>query len=529
MKRILILLLSLLIFAACSKNDSPVPDIQESDVTAGLFLSWSDDPAVPVTGAAIDGVTTLDLVIKVNAACSVKEITLETGGTVNGVFLNNIDEAATLTESNPQGVSGENQELYFIYKYKVPSCLPAEMNQSTYNIDLKLSVTDENDVTVMQKIPLSLIRTPILFAHGLASEASTFDPMLSVMSQSGHYPEYALYALDYSETALSAYSVNESVIPDNIGLLKQKCLEAGYAVGRVDVVGHSMGGVLTRLYLQSTDYRNDIRAFIGIDVPHSGSQLADLGIDLANRYPSSIFGLLSQFGAINDLRVASDATAALNGESLNLHTVPSHSICATLSTGDFVPALVEQKQYLPAVMVFLFDEITYRLYGEPNDVVVPLSSQQGGKPTEQISLFENEWHCSVHTVEPTANKVMELLDSDVATSTAFSCGFNPPKLSYTSGSILGVTVLPSGEPVKIGKGNTRTVEIPGFSSMKRSLAVLWNPSNHSFVDIYLGVVVTDTFRITVPEDAPDQLTLYAVAKDADGQVYVTTIIIDTIS
>lgn len=527
-KRTIIFLSSLLVLAACSKNEPPVPDIQESDVTAGLFLSWQDNPAVPVTGAAMDGATTLDLVVKVNASCHVKEITVETGDADNGVFLNGSDRSATHTTIDPQGVQNENQELCYIYKYKVPSCLPAGMSQSAYNIDLKLSVTDENGVTVVQNIPLSLIRTPVLFVHGLASAASTFDPMLSEMSRSGHYPGCALYALDYSGTALSAYSVNESVVSDNIDLLKQKCLDAGYAVGKVDVVGHSMGGILTRLYLQSTGYRDDIRAFIGIDVPHSGSQLADLGIDFANRYPLSIFGLLSQFGAINDLRVASEATASLNGESLNLHTVPSHSICATLATGDFVPSLVEQKQYLLAVLVFLFDDITDKLYGEPNDVVVPLSSQQGGKSAEHCSLFGNEWHCSVHTVEPTADRVMELLDGDVAAGTAFSGGFNPPKLGYIPGSILGITVLPAGEAVEIGKGGTRTVEIPGFSQMESSLAVLWNPVDNSFEDVYLKVVSPDTFRITVPEDAPDQLVLHAAAKDAGGNIHVTTIIIETV-
>ena len=521
------LMMSSLLIAACGNDDPPFPDIHASDVTAGLFPSWKEDPALIVSGAAADGVTTLDVVVKVDASYAVRQITVGTGGEANGVILKEGEEMTYISETNPQGVLGGKRDRYFVYSYKVPSRLPAETEGSSYDFKIEVRVTDDHNVTVVQAVPVSLIRTPLLLAHGLASAASTFDPMVAVMRASGHYPECGIYALDYSATALSAYAENAAVIPDNIDLLKKQCLEAGYAVGKVNVVGHSMGGILARLYLQSPGYRDDIRAFIGIDVPHSGSQLADLGIDLANRYPSSLFGLFGMFGAIVDLQVGSEATASLNGSSLNAHTVPSHSICATLNAGDFVPELVAQKQYFQAIIVFLINDITDRLYGEENDLVVPLSSQQGGQTGDRLSTFANEWHCSVHTADTTAYRVMELLDSDPATNKAFAEGFAPRALSYTPGSILGVTVVPPGDPVKVGKGETRKVEVPGFGSMVHSLALLWNPTDHAFVDIYLGMMSADSFRISVPKDAPDQLMLHVLGKDAAGAAYVTYVTIDT--
>ena len=56
---------------------------------------------------------------------------------------------------------------------------------------------------------------------------------------------------------------------------KEALIKIGYKVKKIDIVGHSMGGNLIRLYLQSDDYKFDIHKLITLNTPHSGTQLAN--------------------------------------------------------------------------------------------------------------------------------------------------------------------------------------------------------------------------------------------------------------
>jgi len=73
-------------------------------------------------------------------------------------------------------------------------------------------------------------------------------------------------------------------------LLKQKIQEVKAITGasKVDIIAHSMGGLVTRSYVEGNDYQNDIDQVVFLGTPHQGS------VDAYLRYDGAVFtGTLS--------------------------------------------------------------------------------------------------------------------------------------------------------------------------------------------------------------------------------------------
>ncbi|MBK8555974.1 MAG: alpha/beta hydrolase [Lewinellaceae bacterium] len=127
-------------------------------------------------------------------------------------------------------------------------------------------------------LPLHVYRPPVLFVHGLGSESTIFNSMKDSILNTGLYEENQLYALDYHNSSFDAFSKNISlqVIQKGISRLRTNMAEINCSFGKVDIIGHSMGGVLSRLYIQSAAYNNDVNKLITLNTPHSGSQLGNV-------------------------------------------------------------------------------------------------------------------------------------------------------------------------------------------------------------------------------------------------------------
>ncbi len=94
-----------------------------------------------------------------------------------------------------------------------------------------------------------LRRPPLVLVHGLWSSAGTWEA--SVWNESLFHTR--LYKVDYSGTADKGYDTNWHKVPSMIeaALVDHRTGIGGikYAATRADVVAHSMGGVLTRVYI----------------------------------------------------------------------------------------------------------------------------------------------------------------------------------------------------------------------------------------------------------------------------------------
>ncbi|MBK8699241.1 MAG: hypothetical protein IPN29_06710 [Saprospiraceae bacterium] len=157
---------------------------------------------------------------------------------------------------------------------------------------------------------ISVRRPPVLMVHGLWSNGTAFDAMKSNLTGSGNYQDFQLYSANYESTNDRQFIDNTNVIPDGIFNVIKQSQDRMVAVGKVNIVCHSMGGILTRLYMKNPLYaqNKDINRVITCNTPHAGSQMANFVLDntqYGNVIASALAaaGMNSYAGAVSDLRV----------------------------------------------------------------------------------------------------------------------------------------------------------------------------------------------------------------------------------
>lgn len=449
-----------LALVAFSCNDNPIYNLEDVPLVDTNYDSividttsiaiFSADGSQSVKGLAADGAAVVRLVVTFDTLLQPSELKITPTYEVFGV----LSEDAILDEGETSSItialtaehySEGGVTLYLISEEEQPESLSkSSSTEIGYMLQIKnLIGTEELAFSV------EVVRPGAIFAHGFASYPETFDPMFGYINAKGIYREGGLYALDYTETSLSEYEVNKEVVRDAIDHTKAEMLADGYVCEKFALVGHSMGGVLIRLYLQSSyddvPYRDDILKLITIDTPHTGTQLADFGIALSEKYPDSPLAIVGEIGAIVDFQTDSDATLNyLNGESLNRAVVPTHVLTATFGDMMSLLSMISDGLYLEALLVYLVQELlTNNIYGEDNDLIVPVSSQQCGVVDgfryDYVTSYSGEWHSSVHTTEAAADDIMTLLDTPSYFDTCFTtAGFNPERLYYNDDSHSGV-------------------------------------------------------------------------------------------
>jgi len=147
-------------------------------------------------------------------------------------------------------------------------------------------------------------KTPILFVHGINSDKSTFSGWTTGLSSAGpdsgdfklykgkskYFSDVPVFAVDYNgydnthgDIAISAQAVRWAIT----------CIKQQIPTGKVFVVVHSMGGLLTRAYLEGLgglEYNHDVAGFVTLDTPHMGSAFAHSGGFGTNDTVSSVMG-----------------------------------------------------------------------------------------------------------------------------------------------------------------------------------------------------------------------------------------------
>ncbi|MBK9221931.1 MAG: SBBP repeat-containing protein [Saprospiraceae bacterium] len=421
--------------------------------------------------------------------------------------------------------------------YTHPEYVGDNVNETARHLKLRVLKKE----TPIDKVifPLDIYRAPVVFVHGYDGASTTFKEMKESFEKSNLYPDINLIAkipipgcplgvcydeqkynpllhlVDYKQSNKSSFFENSkrNVISNAIDSVLSSSRNSGYSCGKAILVCHSMGGILTRLYLQSKyqqaqQFRQDIQKLITISTPHLGSQFANLAWDKdfhkmikCTLCIKNLANWLNKNPATEDMRINSFSMInELNTDISNQNKVPSHTI--TNQVSNIYPSFeVSKKQLVKRIEV---DYISYLLKTcgksvtlfnfEENDGIVPISSQ---KTSSANSLTNKDlFHIGEAENESVISKVSELIKASPNSSLFSLDGFNKTKLKYTSGDCQSIQTLTSAAQIDsikiISPKPTITINQGASFILKYSL---------SQGIVYKDLLIFDVEKVSVIEDS----------------------------
>lgn len=393
-----------------------------------------------VDGVVTDGVTRMLIRINVDKPSS---FILTLNGTNNSHedgILRSIDgfqEGNTIAVRTVMTKEGE--KAFAIYQ------APDNFVRNSYkDLDQKsaeriLSIVIKNSISDPIKKEIKLVRPPVVLVHGLWSSPDMWNDFGSSLAK--NFPGISIFFVDYHETNAKHFKVNRDVLRKSIYSAKKNLLVSDkIAAVQVDVMGHSMGGILSRIYIggetwpggikykrKDNFYMGDINKLITLDSVHFGSFLADFGINFSNGLPLpkrlfllkalQIIKMPLDEGAVEDLQTLSPQTVYLNSVPTDAQ---SHAIVGDFVVNvDLADAPGQLGDFFKILKHFGANTKPDIIPGE-SDLVVSVKSQAGGLLAPTSSIF-NHYHTGATTVD-VLEKTVELLNES-SDDTFFNKGF----------------------------------------------------------------------------------------------------------
>lgn len=300
-------------------------------------------------------------------------------------------------------------------KYTHPLYLESQFKPSKLDyIDI---VDVNNPNSYIFSIPIQIYRAPVIMVHGFRgggkgeSFYTTKDFLLNNQKMySNESNIFPIYVVDYHDNSYKSLDANSSVVPLAIDDILFEARRNYFSSGKVDLIGFSMGGLLSRIYLQSSGYlqKQNINKLITINTPHFGSQWGNLFTNILTipvvtpilvatiKLDLGLNANINEnFGAVKDLAVGSSSITKLNQHpSLNRSTVPTHVIGTTLDFSyptDNIFAKVINAVAIASLKPFS-SYIDWLFFNAPNDRVVSLNSQLGGLSSMHSSRGSEQFH-----------------------------------------------------------------------------------------------------------------------------------------
>ncbi len=313
--------------------------------------------------------------------------------------------------ANPRAAS--DGSLWVFVLYVPPSDLPGAAVRRTINISA-------HDETRTGSLSLRLENPPVLPIHGLWSNSSTWNGLIQFLKRHGfRICEGIDCTVNYGavqpapsfDPAAGApedqFAVNQLIhaTTNTLNALRRE----GIAGAQVDVVAHSLGGLIARSRAALTNgerayrrhenfQRGDFHKLITVGTPHRGTPVANFLI--ANRNVRSSFlngATLEEYlaltgrplgSAIEEMQPQSPALTNL-GSTLD---VPSHAIVGIAPADSGTEQLLDR---LPSALGYLLS-LDSLLGGNGNhDTLVPRGSQAGGLTDGAVTLVRRTVHADI--------------------------------------------------------------------------------------------------------------------------------------
>ncbi|MFO8132791.1 MAG: alpha/beta fold hydrolase [Thermoplasmatota archaeon] len=275
----------------------------------------------------------------------------------------------------------------------------------------EISLTAATPGGATGNVSLRLFRPPVLLVHGLWSDSHMWDKMVQRLTADN----FAVYTVDYPNVDSPA-RVAVMEFASKVQAVRQEYLQQNVNASSVDVIGHSMGGVVARHYINQYQGSSevDVNTLITVGTPHKGSPWPQIYYDWVNARSKLEMGLLlaqhylpkgsmGKMGpALSALMPDSSFLQQLNSQPLNPH-VDYIAVCGTynllsnICMLDIYDNMDDYEKWLAGVQPTGLDQLVQDMVAGSGrtiqgDGVVELSSQRFA---EQISegYYVNAWHC----------------------------------------------------------------------------------------------------------------------------------------
>jgi pimeloyl-ACP methyl ester carboxylesterase len=418
-----------------------------------------------VTGVASDGAT---------------QLLMRTLAGLPGTACYEITSTSSLdqgTVATPLATTQPVNSLNYAFSlYSAPANYGDTSNSRTVTVTFTFTPSIGNGDTTSFTSNITVLRPPVVLVHGLWSKPSAWGSSF-VRNDSSH----TTVSADYSGTNASHFSVNVPLVQQAIGNALQQFRANQNAVTQVDVIGHSMGGILTRLYANSSqntrvDNYNlgDVHRLITLDTPHWGSTLANLLVSLHTVAPTKVnligdvIGSVTQ-GAVCDLSENSPGLQGVNatsvgGAALNAsggpftayRTAIENILTANVCTGW---SLTLPPHCTSHAFLFPQNRVNGFRFQAANDQIVGLIDQQGGVGGQNFATLI---HTNVNSTPSVSTAAFGLLDgpasglAGASFPAAQSTGLGAPAAPPRGVNGLGATQDQADYTSQCGAGGSMT-------------------------------------------------------------------------
>lgn len=288
------------------------------------------------------------------------------------------------------------------------SLINIETNNFTAEIKPRNPITDKNGRTVIRLIPKpppiedydginpkdlavsitfsarksapvvwngNLSMPPVLLIHGFQDTSESLVPLKNYLENKGA----RVFSMDYD--ANEDFEAMANVLEQTLNTIKSECEQTRVFANRINIVAHSLGGLIARYYTCRRSYikNRDVNKIIFINVPHHGTPWAEAGAEL----------LSSPF--LKELYPTSSLYTSVFPDSINMglnHTIQVANIA--LDNDEVVP--------LPSSSLDSWDINTkiYHIGEEPLDIKSLAKEPFSGETRHRqilfyIPVFEEVW------------------------------------------------------------------------------------------------------------------------------------------
>jgi pimeloyl-ACP methyl ester carboxylesterase len=500
-------------------SDSFVASLNWSPVPVKLNVYHREEPGNPLPRREMN--YEMAGAIKVAADFTEGTVFKVTHSEVEKLELHIRENATNTSDDNVAHVTGyissmttNGDSIVAVYHH------PAFVDSLTLRQGLNLDVVDVSNSDaglILASYKIAVVQPPLMLVHGLWSNGESAFPGLksrlvdSQLFQSEEQIRYADYFND------RAFADNAQAFISHKNALLKAYSDDNVSASKIDIIAHSMGGLLSRQYIQDDGaYQNDVNKLITLNTPHSGSQIANFAVllpppvttalALANHDPTA--------GAVEDLRYNSPAIVRLNTNP-DTKGVAIHALTTNIDLNPLLPlndllngkfgfegflagwAALTYPDAAEDINSFLTDDV----FDNPHDLFVGLNSQQGGldESTRFVTHFFGQSHSS-GGIPAVQEKMSVLLREN----------------SY-SNSVLNPFTRNGFQPITI-KSDFPNLLIPLPDSISTSVIEILAPT--------LNTVVVDADSIQVTVDASDDVTRILLLSGTSSSTDLATKLIE---